>query len=65
MKVKTLTPTPGSVEAKQLGCTCAVLDNHYGRGFRIAKDKPPMFYVSGDCPVHCDLDAQDDETEDA
>lgn len=38
-------PTPGSNEALDLGCTCAVLDNCHGRG-------PGPFWVTGGCPVH-------------
>ena len=39
---------PGSVEAVDIGCTCPVLDNHYGKGF----GDPPLFWISGDCPIH-------------
>lgn len=39
---------PGSEAAVQAGCTCSVIDNHYGRGF----GTPPRWYVSGDCPLH-------------
>lgn len=45
------TPNPGSGEALDLGCTCAVMDNHYGRGFP-GPDGKMCFWVSGDCPVH-------------
>jgi len=62
MKIKTLTPPPGSAEARALGCRCAVLDNNHGKGFQYTKDGPPCYYVSGDCPVHCE---QEDEETDA
>lgn len=41
-------PNPGSKEAIAQSCTCAVMDNHYGKGF----GKPPMFWISDDCPLH-------------
>jgi len=28
-------PKPGSAEAVDLGCTCPIIDNHYGKGFII------------------------------
>jgi len=46
-----MTPAPGSFEARDLGCTCPVFDNHYGRGF--AGDG--MVYgwiITEGCPVH-------------
>ena len=41
-------PDPGSVEAANLGCTCPVLDNHYGKGL----GDPPLFWINGSCPIH-------------
>ncbi len=43
-------PNPGSKEAQDLGCTCAVLDNNHGRG--IPGDDEPMFWITEGCPVH-------------
>lgn len=44
---------PGSAEAKLLGCTCPVLDNHYGKGVVIdEKLDPDQFYVDKNCPIH-------------
>ena len=43
---------PGSPKAWRLGCTCAVLDNHYGRGFFIGDDPEPRFYITRGCPIH-------------
>lgn len=46
MKEETKKPNPGSNEAIALGCTCPVLDNHYGRG------EAGRFWVTFGCPVH-------------
>lgn len=43
-------PNPGSEEARQLGCSCAVIDNHYGRGFPYGGVQ--CFYVTQTCKVH-------------
>jgi len=48
-------PNPGSVEAEGQGCTCAVIDNHYGRGFLWPGSKKLCFWVSEDCPLHAEL----------
>jgi len=39
---------PGSDLALKNGCNCAVMDNHYGRGF----GNPPQFWINEDCPLH-------------
>lgn len=44
-------PNPGSQAAIDEGCTCAVMDNHYGRGVP-TKSGSNIFWISGDCPVH-------------
>ena len=44
-------PNPGSKEAQEMGCTCPVMDNHYGKGF-MQGDDGPMFWMAGDCPIH-------------
>jgi len=47
-------PNPGSKEALELGCICAVLDNDYGRG------KGPFWMTAG-CPVHdpdCNIEVE-------
>lgn len=44
-------PTPGSQEAREQGCTCAVIDNHHGRGRYGDGDKFGWF-ITGGCPVH-------------
>jgi len=42
-------PNPGSREAGEQGCRCAVLDNNHGRF-------PPWgeggWYITGGCPLH-------------
>jgi len=62
-------PNPGSKEAGEQGCTCAVIDNHYGKGLTAGYGTPeePAFWVSGDCPLHATkeedaagADSQDD-----
>jgi hypothetical protein len=46
-------PNPGSVKAEELGCTCLVIDNHYGKGFKLTKSqKINSFIISNDCPIH-------------
>ena len=42
-------PNPGSREAIDAGCACAVIDNGRGRGYM---GQPGIFVVSADCPVH-------------
>lgn len=44
-------PNPGSAEARARGCTCAVIDNHYGRG-RYGDGERYGWFMSGDCPLH-------------
>jgi hypothetical protein len=43
-------PNPGSNEAIDQGCTCAVLDNHHGRGITI--NGKTEFWVDSACPIH-------------
>ena len=43
-------PKPGSAEAVDLGCTCPIIDNHYGKGFII--DDMLCHYMNDDCPLH-------------
>jgi hypothetical protein len=42
---------PGSIEAREQGCSCAVIDNHYGRG-RGGDGTRWGWFISGDCRVH-------------
>ncbi len=42
--------TPGDREAVEQGCTCAVIDNHYGRGFE--RDGQKCFWITEGCPLH-------------
>jgi len=44
------TPNPGSKEALAQGCTCAVIDNHYGNG--IPYPSGPAFWITAGCPIH-------------
>lgn len=45
-------PNPGSQEAAEQGCTCPVMDNHGGKGFRQTAEGDLLFWISGDCPLH-------------
>jgi hypothetical protein len=44
-------PAPGTDEALAEGCTCPVIDNSYGRGYR---GQPGIFVYSAACPIHGD-----------
>ena len=46
-----MTHNPGSPSAITNGCTCAVLDNHHGRGL-IDIDGNRTFWFSDNCPIH-------------
>ena len=53
MKVKKsekVPPNPGSDAALDRGCTCAVLDNHHGRGF--PWEGETTFWITQGCPLH-------------
>lgn len=43
------TPNPGSWEAQDAGCTCAVLDNNHGK---FAPYPPDGWWITEDCPLH-------------
>lgn len=48
MKKNTINkPNPGSKEAEEQGCTCPVIDNHYGKGLPDGN----FWYTMG-CPIH-------------
>lgn len=40
---------PGSREAIDAGCTCAVLDNGHGRGYM---GQAGIFVITAGCPLH-------------
>ncbi len=46
------TPVPGSDTALAQGCTCPVMDNAHGRGWRQTSDGTPIFVMVEGCPVH-------------
>jgi hypothetical protein len=60
--VLTMVPSkwnPGSDEAIEMGCTCPVLDNGHGKGaWGWGTGDAPVFWISGDCPVHTSLKEQ-------
>ncbi len=47
---------PGSKAAIDLGCTCPVMDNHYGKGIPMRHpengEMQRTFWVDGSCPIH-------------
>lgn len=45
-------PNPGSVEAMDQGCICAVLDNAHGRGAWGTSGPDAVFWITDGCPVH-------------
>lgn len=42
-------PNPGSDEAAAKGCTCARIDNAYGKGYFC---QPGVFVITDGCPLH-------------
>lgn len=52
------TPNPGSQAAIDKGCTCPVIDNHYGRGFTLNGET--VFWINENCPIHGAKGAEDD-----
>lgn len=42
---------PGSHRARAEGCTCSIIDNHYGRGREVGIGER-LFYTRADCPYH-------------
>lgn len=53
-------PNPGSPEAVEQGCICAVMDNARGAGARFAEDGTPQFWVTQGCPLHSPTSTMDD-----
>ncbi len=45
-------PHPGSKEAVDLGCTCPVMDNHYGRGYQGVEG---IYVYNQDCNLHSQM----------
>lgn len=52
------TDNPGGDRAISHGCTCAVLDNEHGKGYR---GNPAQFSITVGCPLH-DPDGVNEET---
>ena len=42
-------PNAGSDEAVDLGCTCPIMDNEYGKGYMGMED---VFVFNTECPLH-------------
>jgi hypothetical protein len=42
---------PGSKMAIRIGCTCPVIDNHYGLGFNYGSSEN-LFVYNSECPIH-------------
>ncbi len=58
------TPNPGSEEAVALGCSCPIIDNHYGKGVPHNIDLhngPILFWISADCKIHGSYDIKGEE----
>jgi len=55
-------PPPGSIEAQEQGCTCAVWDNCYGKG-RGMNGCRWGWHVEGGCPLHTTKKSEGDEKE--
>lgn len=45
-------PNPGSAEAILIGCECAVIDNHHGKGFMTNAHGEPLFWINDGCVIH-------------
>ena len=46
-------PNPGSDEAIDQGCTCAVLDNGRGKGCGMFDENgESLFWLNANCPLH-------------
>lgn len=43
---------PGSYDAIKAGCTCSVIDNHYGKGRREDYNE---YLVNSTCPLHSQI----------
>lgn len=43
-------PKPGSAEAVDLGCTCPIIDNRYGKGW--PTEEGPHYWTDENCPLH-------------
>lgn len=52
-------PNPGTAEAVEAGCTCPVMDNHYGHGVPFGKGV--QFWYTEGCPVHTNKEESKDD----
>lgn len=52
------TPNPGSQEATKQGCTCAIMDNNHGQGYR---GQPNVYVITSGCPLHAPTEKTDAE----
>jgi hypothetical protein len=43
-------PKPGSTKARDQGCTCPVMDNHHGEGFRRMGEQ--LWWIDSRCRMH-------------
>jgi len=46
--------SPGGTEATKIGCTCPVMDNQHGWGYRYEAGKTPSHIIVRTCHVHGD-----------
>jgi hypothetical protein len=42
---------PGTISAFKSGCTCSIIDNHYGKGYR-GDGSRWGWVMSETCPIH-------------
>ena len=43
-------PLPGTEKAQDQGCTCPVIDNHYGDGRPVGDER--HYVIAADCSLH-------------
>lgn len=54
-------PAPGSFEALEQGCSCAIIDNNRGKYPPVP---PNGWFVTEGCPVHCPAEEGEGESND-
>ena len=50
-------PNPGSIEAQDAGCQCAILDNNHGK---FAPSPPDGWWITDGCPIHAPVESEND-----
>lgn len=57
-----IVPSPGSDAAVEQGCTCPVMDNHYGKG--VPYIDGPVYWINAHCVLHAGPHAEWEEDDD-